>query len=42
LKNDPWEEHNLATDSKYQDQISKFMNQCDETIGRLLAARYKN
>ena len=42
IKNDLWEEHNLATDPKYQDQILKFMNQCDETIGRLLAARYKN
>jgi arylsulfatase A-like enzyme len=42
LQNDPWEEHNLATDPKYQEQILKFMNQCDETIGRLLGTRYKN
>jgi arylsulfatase A-like enzyme len=39
LKNDPWEEHNLSEDSKYQNQIIEFQKQIDNWITLLLQAR---
>jgi arylsulfatase A-like enzyme len=39
LKNDPWEEHNLSQDSKYQNQIIEFQKQIDNWITMLLQAR---
>lgn len=35
LKNDPWEEHNLASNPKYKNRIVQFQNQCDNEIMRL-------
>ena len=36
LKNDPWEEHNLAGNSKYKNKIAEFQEQCDKKIRDLL------
>jgi arylsulfatase A-like enzyme len=35
LKNDPWEEHNLATDPKYKNKITQFQGECDKNITQL-------
>jgi arylsulfatase A-like enzyme len=32
LKNDPWEEHNLAGDPKYKNEIVRFQRRCDKKI----------
>jgi arylsulfatase A-like enzyme len=35
LKNDPWEEHNLAADPKYKNKITQFQGECDRNITQL-------
>lgn len=39
LRNDPWEEHNLANKSEYKKQVSQFQEQCDQKIRRLRSSR---
>ena len=36
LKNDPWEEHNLAGNLKYKIKIRQFKRQCDKKIMQLI------
>ena len=36
LKNDPWEEHNLAGNPKYKNKIAEFQEECDKKIRDLL------
>jgi len=42
LKNDPWEEHNLAENLKYRNKIIKFQKECDDRIRQLIIAREEN
>jgi arylsulfatase A-like enzyme len=39
LKNDPWEEHNLAEKPEYKKLILKFNKQCDQKIIQLINSR---
>jgi arylsulfatase A-like enzyme len=39
LIDDPWEEHNLASNKMYDHKIAEFQGQCDNRIKQLLAAR---
>ena len=39
LKNDPWEEHNLAEKPGYKKLILKFNKQCDQKISQLINSR---
>ena len=39
LKDDPWEEHNLASEKIYQQKIAQFQTRCDNRIKQLISDR---
>jgi arylsulfatase A-like enzyme len=41
LENDPWEEHNLANNPKYENKVIQFKGQCDKKITHLIDDKVK-
>jgi arylsulfatase A-like enzyme len=39
LKNDPWEEHNLAGNPEKKDMIQQYQKECDEKISQLIDSK---